>query len=343
VFLFVALVAIFGFFDVINELGNLGKDRSLTSIFLYVALTLPSRAYELAPVSALIGTLFALSQMVANSEFTVMRGSGVSLWQIARAILGVGIPIAVFTFVMGEWVAPPSERLAQEVRGSRNAGDLIAQQFSSGFWFKEGNTFANIRAATSSHVLMDIRLFSFNENRQLQTIIGAKRGVYSEENHTWVLEEARETKFDTGGDARVSDVPDYAWRTVLRPSILTVYQTPPEDLEIQTLWENIGILQQSAQDTSRFSIALWVKIVYPLNIFVMMLLALPFSQFQRRQSGVGFRLFAGAIIGLVFFFVGRLFSYVGTLNHWYPLYAAFAPTVLFLVILAGMLKWQERR
>ncbi|MDR0588326.1 MAG: LPS export ABC transporter permease LptG [Burkholderiales bacterium] len=340
--LFVGIVLFFAFFDLINELGDLGRGKNLSSMFLSVALKLPSRCYELAPVSALLGTMYVLSQMVANSEFTVMRVSGVSLWQIGRAIIMVGVPIALLTFLAGEFVAPPAERLAANVKSAERSGDLIAQQFSSGFWFKENEVFANIRAATSSHILMDVRLYTFDKHRKLVSIKSAKRGVFSIENNTWQLEDVKVTQFD-GSETRLTEEPVYEWHTVLRPSILTVYQTPPEQLEIKTLFDNIDILSRSAQDTSRFRIALWSKIVYPLNIFVMMLLALPFSQFQRRQSGVGFRIFAGALIGLTFFLIGRLFSYIGTLNHWYPLFAAFTPTVLFLVLLILMLRRQERR
>src|SRR5258707_10637929 len=35
---------------------------------------------------------------------------------------------------------------------------------------------------------------------------------------------------------------------------------------------------------SRFEIALWGKLFYPVTVLVMMMLALPFAQFQRRQG-----------------------------------------------------------
>ena len=80
---------------------------------LFVALNIPSRLYELFPVAALIGTLFAIAQLVANSEWTVMRASGASVMQLGWAVVRVGIPLALATFLAGEFVAPPAERLAQ--------------------------------------------------------------------------------------------------------------------------------------------------------------------------------------------------------------------------------------
>ena len=87
----------------------------------------------------------------------------------------------------------------------------------------------------------------------------------------------------------------------------------------------------------------------PLNrrahrlLLVMMVLALPFAYFQRRAGGVGFRIFAGTMLGLVFFLVGRLFSYLGVINDWPPLFSAAFPIAAFVLFAAGMLWWLERR
>jgi lipopolysaccharide export system permease protein len=340
------LVMLFAFFDLINELGDVGRGgRTLTSAFLYVALRLPSRIYELAPVAVLIGTLYVLAQLVSTSELTVMRVSGMSLVQISLAIFQVGIPIALVTFLAGEFVAPPADRLAQTVRAVHHNSNnqMIAQQFSSGFWFKEQYTFANIRAATASHVLMDVRLYEFDDAMRLQRIRSAERGIFSEADNAWLLDNIETTEIGSGSHTHVYAEPSYTWQTVLRPSILTVFQIPPEQLEIKTLYDNIRILEKSAQPTSRFEIALLVKLVYPLNVFVMMLLALPFSQFQRRQGGVGFRIVAGAILGITSYFLGQLFSYLGVLNSWPPLISALTPAVVFLCLASALLRWQERR
>ncbi|MDH4181629.1 MAG: LptF/LptG family permease, partial [Betaproteobacteria bacterium] len=121
---FGGLLMLFAFFDVIYELRDVGTGTyGIGKALTYVALHLPARAYELFPVSALIGTLFAISQLVSNSEYTVMRVSGASLWQVGWAVLRVGIPLAIATFLAGEFIAPPSERLAQTLRASAR-GDV---------------------------------------------------------------------------------------------------------------------------------------------------------------------------------------------------------------------------
>src|SRR5690606_21820056 len=78
-FVLVGFLALFAFFDVVNELKDLGRGNyGLREVFLYVLLSLPTHAYELFPIVVLIGTLYVLSHLASNSEYTVMRASGLS-------------------------------------------------------------------------------------------------------------------------------------------------------------------------------------------------------------------------------------------------------------------------
>ncbi|HVO88368.1 MAG TPA: LPS export ABC transporter permease LptG [Casimicrobiaceae bacterium] len=341
--IFTALLMLFMFFDLIHELGDVGRGGyTISAALLFVALNIPSRLYELFPVAALIGTLFAISQLVANSEYTVMRASGTSLTQVAWSVLRVGIPLAVATFLAGEYVAPPAERIAQTVRtASSDRSRVVAQQFQSGFWFKQELTFVNIRTVLSDLSLSDVHIYDYGPDLRLKAVRVAESGHYLG-NGQWQLENVKSTDF-IGETTQVSNVAKLTWNTVLRPSILNVYQVAPERLELGTLYDNIRVLGKSAQKTSRFEIAFWNKVFYPAAVIVMMMLALPFAHFQRRQGGMGFRIFVGTMIGLAFFLLGRLFSNLGVLNDWPPLFSAAFPLVTFAGMAIAMMWWIERR
>ena len=342
--IFVALLLLFAFFDLIHELGNVGKEGyPLGRALLFVGLSVPGHIYELVPTAALIGTLFAMSQLVANSEYTVMRASGGSLTQITLAIVRVGIPLAIATFLAGEFLAPPAERLAQQVRlqTTLGSGQIVAQQFSSGFWFKQDRSFVNIKSTLADMTLLGVRIYEFDSDLRLKTLRVAESGSFVTDG-LWKLKNVSSTTITDDG-ARVTKDEDWDWQTVLKPSILTVYQVPPEKLELGTLYDNIRVLGSNQQKTSRFEIALWNKLFYPAAVVVMMVLALPFAYFQRRAGGVGFRIFAGTILGLVFFLLVRVFAHLGVINDWPPLFAAAFPIFAFVMVAGGMLWWLERR
>ena len=115
VFVLVGFLLLFGFFDLIGELGDLGKGQyDLREVFLFVLFQAPAHAYELFPIVVLIGTLYVLSHLASNSEYTVMRGSGLSPARAALALGKIGLAFVVITFVLGEWVAPLADETAQK-------------------------------------------------------------------------------------------------------------------------------------------------------------------------------------------------------------------------------------
>src|SRR5215831_20940816 len=116
-FVFIAFLALFAFFDLINELSHLGKGGyRLQHAIAYVALSVPSHVYELFPIAVLIGTLYALSHLAANSEYTVMRGSGLSPWRAAGILCRIGVVFVIATLIFGELIAPAAERAARRLK-----------------------------------------------------------------------------------------------------------------------------------------------------------------------------------------------------------------------------------
>jgi len=84
----IALLGLYGFFDVIQEVPHIGQNSyNLTVMLTYVALLIPGHAYELMPLAVLIGGLVAMTQLATNSEYTIIRTSGITLMQIAGMLV----------------------------------------------------------------------------------------------------------------------------------------------------------------------------------------------------------------------------------------------------------------
>jgi lipopolysaccharide export system permease protein len=78
-------------------------------------------------------------------------------------------------------------------------------------------------------------------------------------------------------------------------------------------------------------------------VVVMMVLAIPFALTSARAGGVGAKIVLGILIGLSFHFAGRLFSHVGLLNDWPPLFSASAPAFIAAAVAMWMLYRAEKR
>ena len=339
---FSALLLLFAFFDFIQELGDLGRGSYRLSLAaLYVVLSLPGRAYEILPVAALIGTLFALAQMVSHSEYTVMRVSGVSIKSMAIALVQIGVALSVLTFLIGEFVAPASEQAAQKLRLKATSSTVVAQAFRSGLWIKDDTNFVNVERIMPETVIHEVNIYEFDSDYRLRAISRAKSGEYQREN-LWRLKDVIQTRFEENRTT-VSRIPEAYWRSVLNPSILNVLMVVPEQMSLLELISYIEHLSENRQETSRYEIVLWQKIIYPFAVLVMMVIALPFAYFQVREGGVSGKIFTGIMLGLGFHLANRLFGHLGLLNAWPALFSAIFPTLTFLAAAVLMMWKVERR
>jgi lipopolysaccharide export system permease protein len=337
--IFSALLFLFSFFDLIHELRDLGKGGyHLLQIFVYVALNLPGHVYELFPVAALIGTLSALTQLAAHSELTVMRVSGMPIGTIGRSLMRVGTIFVIVNFIFGEVISPYSDRLAVKLQLEATKS-VVATQFRSGLWAKQDKTFINIQEMLPDTSLINLRIYEFDPTYRLKSISLAKRGEYVG-NNAWRLSDVEQTLFN-GNHVEVRRLNRTDWHSALSPDILGVLLVSPEQMSLWNLTTYIDHLRENNQKTIRYEIAQWQKLTYPFTIPVMILLAVPFSFYQRRSAGAGARIFLGIMLGLVFHLANRLLSELGVLNDWNPILCTLTPGLLFLLAAIAMIRWVE--
>ena len=340
-FVFAAFLALFAFFDLINELGDLGTGNyRLRHALAVVALTIPGHVYELFPVVVLIGTLYALSHLAANSEYTVMRGSGLSPWRAAMMLLRIGVVFIVGTLVFGEFITPLAERTARQIKLSATSS-LGAQEFRTGLWVKDDRRFVNIREVLPDTSLSDVRVFEFDDQYRLISIGFAKSAQYAG-NNIWHLRDVAQTRFSLSGSS-VQRMAEMDWTSVLTPDMLSVLFVLPERMSAWDLYQCSRHLSDNRQKTERYEIAMWKKLVYPFASLVMMALALPFAYIHTRAGGLGSKVFSGIMLGILFHMLNSLFSHLGLLQNWPPLFSASLPSVGFLGAAAMMMWWVERR
>ncbi len=359
-----ALLALFSFFDLVNEIEEVGtRGYQLAQAFGYVALSLPSRAYELAPIAALIGTIYALSKLAANSEFTIMRVSGMSTRRLAGCVVRVGLVLVALTYLLGEVVAPPAERIAQRAK-LQATGATLAQQFRSGVWVRdairdgagdvERVRFVNVREVRPDGTAQGWRIFEFDRDFRLLSVSTAQSGTYvpGEAGGHWRLTDLVQTRVPevAAADAaptalrtQIVRVPQRMWTSELTPEIFGVVLVKPERMSAYKLAQYVRHLADNRQDTGVYEIAFWNKVFYPLAILVMMALALPFAYLHVRAGSVSLKIFSGVMIGVGFYMLNKLFAHLGVLHTWPPIVIAALPSLVVLSVALAALYWIERR
>lgn len=338
----VAFLGLFAFFDFINELESVGQEGyQLYQALIYVAMIMPGRVYELMPIAVLIGSLYALTTLARHSEITVMRASGMSTASMFRTLAAIASLFVVLTFVFGEYIAPPAERAAQQWRLNATKS-TVSQQLRSGLWVKDGPLFINVRTLLPDRSMERVRIYEFDDAYALRAMSEAAKGRYDPETGEWRLTGVVQTRF-LDNATEVRQLPEIRWHSDLTPEVLSVLMVVPERMSVTTLYAYVKHLRENRQNADRYEIALWKKLVYPFAVLVMMALALPFAFSHDRMGGVSVKVFFGVMLGVAFHLLNGLFSNLGVINSWPPLWAALTPSLLFLAAAAGMLYAVERR
>ena len=349
-----AFLGLFAFFDLVNEFDDLGQGGyRIQHALLYVVLNLPGRVYELMPIAALIGAVYALARFASQSEFTAMRAAGMGRAAALRAILVPATGFVVFTALMGEVVAPPSEQLARQVRSVAKGG-LPAGLPRSGAWIKdtvrdaEGQTqgvrFLNVGQLDAEGAVQRLQVYEFDQAFVLRSVLRASSGSYRCEG-VWQLREVEETRFESrpapdggaGWSSQFALQTERAWRTGIDPELLRVAMVDPARMSVIALAQFTRHLDENRQAAERYRIAPWKKLIYPLAVVVMMVLALPFAYLQVRAGTMGYKVFVGILIGIVFHFMNGLFSHLGLLNTWPAWLAVSIPSLTVLSLAMVML------
>lgn len=357
-FALIAFLALFAFFDLIAELPAVGRGGyQLQHAFLYVTMGLPGYVYDLMPIAALIGTIYALAQLGARSEFTIMRASGLSTGMAGWILAKVGIVLVLITFLFGEFIAPASSKMAERLKLQAQDAS-ISQEFRSGLWTKDvirehgltgetvGSRFINVKNVSTEGQMQGVKVYEFDRNFHLSGVVTAAHADYQGGN-IWRLANVSETSFsakntDLTATASTKTVAARDLVSEITPDILSVLFVDPDRMSAYGLAMYTQHLEDNNQNAERYEIAFWKKLFYPFAVLVMMALALPFAYLHFRAGGVSLKIFIGIMIGVGFQLLNSLFSHLGLLNTWPPLATAVLPSAIFLMIAIASLLWVQR-
>lgn len=350
-FVLLAFLSLFFFFDLVDELPDVGRASvidpkrlySLADALVYVALLVPSRIYELMPIAVLIGSVFVLARLAQGSEYTILRTSGLGPWRALRTMLGLGSLFVIVTFAMGDYVAPFADRVAQ-LHKARFQGAISLGQ--TGAWLKERQPYSsfsvNVGSLSAEGQLGNVRIFEFNNQGMLVSTLRARAGQI-EADDSWTLNQVERREFAaTGtGASRVERTTHdtFRWPSGINTEMVAVALLKPERMRTTDLFAYIGHLQANGQTAQRHEIEFWRKVFYPLSCLVMVVLALPFAYLHFRSGSITGYVFGGVMIGISFFLLNNVFGYIGNLNQWRPWLAAASPALIYSVVSLGAFGW----
>jgi lipopolysaccharide export system permease protein len=302
----VCLTALMMMFSLLGELRDTTTSYVVADVFWFVLQTGPRLAYQIFPVSALMGSLLGIGSLAGANELVAFRTSGVSRLRLAAAGMAGALLITIPVMAIGEWVAPDAEQQARAFKLSQLVGQVIIGG-PSGMWMRDGNDIVNIRRplltvdrGQQSIKFQDVEIHHFDGFSGLRKITRAESAFFDGEQ--WTLEGVTEIEI---GQLEVKPMvyERTPWVSGVKPELLESAVTRPPYLSIRVLWDQLKYLQSNGLDDSIYLSAFWEKVLYPFAIVALVLAGMPFVFGASRQHNLGFRLFIGMTMGGLFMLV----------------------------------------
>ena len=304
----IAFLGLMTIFALIDELGGSRESYGFGEALTYVALTTPRRIYEMLPYMVFLGALIGLGSLASNSEIVVLRAAGVSVWRVFVSVALPAFIVLLLGFLLGEFVAPRGEELA-EAHKTRSRQDSEVIVLRGGYWYREANLYMNVDGLDGQGGLIGLRQFWLDDDEKLVRSVSASRAEYvSGADPHWMLFDVVETVFqDEATNVQRSE--SVRWDGNVDPRLLGVrVLVEPRKLSVTDLSYQIDYMTREGLNAGSYQLAYWGKLMQPLSVLGLALLALCFVLGPLREVGMGVRLSVGVIAGLSFKYLQDLFA-----------------------------------
>ncbi|XQW85597.1 LPS export ABC transporter permease LptG [Thalassotalea piscium] len=329
---FVSLSGIIKFVEQMKAVGNGNYDLSHAA--LYVLYEVPRDVEIFFPWSALIGGLMGIGMLASNSELVVMQAAGLSRLNIIKSVMKVAAILVVLSMCVGEWLAPAGAIAAKEIKAQAlSGGSLISAK--NGIWAKDGDFFVHIAEVQDKGTLKGVQVYRFDQQLKMTSWLSAESARYL--SQSWQLEQVKET-FIGEDKITTETLAKKEWQSSLTPDKLGVVAVKPESLSIRGLTDYLDYLHANEQDPSRYQLAFWRKIVQPVTVAVMLLLALSYVFGPLRSVSMGARIMMGVGTGILFFLTNEVFGSLSLVYQLPPILGATMPSLLFVSIAIYLMK-----
>jgi lipopolysaccharide export system permease protein len=331
------LGAVFGLIGFVQELDHTRFDYNALAVGRYTLFILPQQLVSLSPVIALLGSIVALASLDRSNELTIMSCSGFSRAGLLRAIaLPTALLMALLWLCM-EYVTPPLQQSAEAERHALRYKNQVRIP-DGGVWSKNGNRYIHLDKMFRDGVPGDIDLFEFDDSGQLTRALHAQTAKVSKDR-TWLFQQVRE-KLLVDGTLVNRRHRELQISNLWSPDELPTLTLDSDSMRLSVLYSYSQYRAQNGQPNEKYLSAFWQKLLMPLTVGAMVLLATPISANlgARRDRSFGLDVALGALVGILFYLGTQIVFAMGQLLNLNIPSVALAPTLVIVICAAILLR-----
>lgn len=356
--LFAIVAAILGLwglqlvFSYLSELESLSDSYTMSDVLKYILYRSPYFLEQFIPTGALLGAVVGLGLLANKSELIVMRAAGVSILRIVAWVLQPAMIFVVIALMINQFVLPVSNQLANDLHDDGRKSSLVTSV--RGYWTVQpryvtapnstaDNPVANIDGKDVLYIdyadtdgnLGEVKRWHLDNNGNLESAIRAESGVFTPQKgeadpaqmyeFEWTLRDKTELTINQGRDTSQSRKAADVLRLPFAPESVYLLTRKADDLSLTQLYEHRQFMKAQGNRSLEHELAFWQKLLSPLAILSLVIVACSFVFGSLRTHSLGLRIVVALLFGLMFSYFQDLVGFVSLATGVSPLLMVLLP------------------
>lgn len=330
----------FGFIVLISELFRemnfyMEKKTSFLHILEYLFLNLPWWTIDVFALSVLLALLFSLGDLTKRNEITILKASGVNIWNLIALFIFLGFCLGIMDFAAREFIIPKTVSAASYVRNVKieknNDDKNLTSEYNNIIVALKDNTrmsigYLNVADGYMRNIIID----EYYDNFYLKKNIVVGEAFYN--NHGWLLKNGVERVFDDSNNWQEKYFQNRIYPISIKPRDFIAKDIRYEQMNLKDFREYIRQKQILGKNTLKDQIKYDMRFASVFSHIIVMMMGIPFA------LGLGKRF--GKIISFTF---ALLFSFIYWTLQGFALtlgenmvlsiwLAAWLPNIIFCII-----------
>lgn len=354
VFCFIAFFSLFILMDLISNMREYQDSKTpFSAVLRFYGQLMPAVFVMIAPWACLLATLFSLVKMSRHNEIISMLTAGLSLWQIARPLIIVGVYVSALGMALNYHWAPHAEsqrKALTELVNNKTRTRYGQLAIANTVVFYNPKTrrlwyLGRVPFDTRTEPLNRVEVRQFDEKGRLEhTWLSLSAKWWP--SGTWTLNNGREILYKEG--LEIDSIPFIPHPGSTKGSTTTSVEfeeTPWSIISASLVPDDLGVAELAAyleanQEQPRenllpFRTHLHDRFARPWLALCIVFSAVPFGvAFSRRAALGGMAGAMALVVGLLF--MPELFANLGKGGHLSPRATVWMPHLIFLTAGGGM-------
>ena len=366
-------------FSYLSELDSLDDSYTMADALKYILYRSPYFLEEFIPTGALLGAVIGLGLLANKSELVVMRAAGISVYRIVGWVLQPALVFVLLALVINQFVLPTSNQLAHEINSDERDVSIttvlgywtVQPSFTttsagndannstdntSGSAQPNGSDILYINYADVQGNIGEVKRWHLDNDGNLQTAIRAEGGNYKgrvaidADNNTsaqsaqyryeWQLNNITKLSINQGFEASQAKSLSDTLSLPFAPESVYLLTREAEDLSLTQLYDHRQLMRAQEQRSLTHELAFWQKLLSPLSILSLVIVACSFVFGSLRTHSLGLRIVVALLFGLLFSYLQDLVGFVSLATGFSPMLMVILPIIASTLLGFYLLKRQ---